>query len=99
MRAVFGRWAGTSVADALKIIPTLDRAISESLLRRHTFRQFSGRRRKIVENPMGEHARKRVGVFTNQHETFRVWRDVAPPQVRREIVAVTGVFCWNRFAF
>src|SRR5262249_26150268 len=79
MRAVSGRWGGTSVADALKIIPALDRAINESIFRRHTFWQFGGRRRKIVENPMGEHARKRVGVFTNQHETLCVWRDVAPP--------------------
>src|SRR4029453_11973429 len=89
----------TSVPNALKIILALDRAIGESLRRRYALRQFSDRRRKIEENPMREHTGRRVGVFTNQRETLRVRRDVTPPQVRREIIAIAGVFCRDRFAF
>jgi hypothetical protein len=92
MLVIIGRRTRTSVADALKIILSLDRAIGESLRRRYSLRQFSDRRRKIEENPMRERTGRRVGVFTNQRETLRVWWDVAPPQVRREVITVAGVF-------
>ena len=99
MLAVIGRRTRTSVADELKIILALDCAVGESLRRRYALRQFSDRRWKTEENPMRERTGRRVGVFTNQRETLRVWRYVALPQVRREVIAVTGVFCRDRFAF
>jgi hypothetical protein len=97
MRAVLGWRAGASVADALEIIPTLYRAVGEARFRRHAFRQFGGRRRKIVENPMRKCAGRRVGVLTNQRETLCVWRYAAPPQGRGEVIAVAGILCRNRF--
>src|SRR5215470_6109042 len=65
MFVVVGRRTRTSVADAPIITLALDRAIGESLRRRYALRQFSDCRRKIEENPMGERAGRRVGVFTN----------------------------------
>src|SRR5262245_764906 len=79
MLAVIGRRTRTSVADALKIILALDRAIGESLRRRYALRQFSDRRRKIEENPMSKRTGRRVWIFTNQRETLRIRRNVAPP--------------------
>src|SRR5271170_7902002 len=85
-----------AITDFAGVVLALARAVGKSWLRRHAFRQATGRGRKVVDQPVDRGFLWRVGIVHHQRKTLRAGGRFVPCEGRGNIRAVTSISSGQR---